>query len=169
MLSSSTFWDITPWCPLKVKRHLGGTYVYCTHLHGGIVNKTAAGSKFCNYPERRRQKQNLTWSRQLLHAGCLLCYCLNPENEGYIVQRNVWGLPPDYAALYPITTAVRTSDPTSTGDRTFLLESFILMTFQLFKNFAPFTKPVCSLSLSLKAGAGSCTEPVECSTHSHIL
>jgi hypothetical protein len=47
IIKSIIFWDITPWSPLKVNRHFGGTC--CLHLQGWRIsqerNQREAGSK----------------------------------------------------------------------------------------------------------------------------
>jgi hypothetical protein len=93
------FWDIMPCSPLRVNRRFEETY----HLH-----------LQCQRINRARNHPENMWQVEL----CLFPLFFHPEQKGNMFLRNVVWLSADYTVLYPrrqlfITTAKRTSDPTS--------------------------------------------------------
>jgi hypothetical protein len=70
-MKSTVFWDITPYSPLKVNPHFGGTYRL--HLQG---------------PRISREETSVKGGKQS-HTGFLLGLFFVPEDGGDMFLRNI--------------------------------------------------------------------------------
>jgi hypothetical protein len=85
VMKSTVFWDITLCSRLKVNRRFGETYRH--HRQGRQISQV-----------RNQRKAVLATS---FHAGFLLGFFFDPEDEGDKFLRNVRSHSTDYTALYP--------------------------------------------------------------------